>query len=106
MTGWACQVLVDGSFVMPSVIEPNDIDVILVMPADWDMTRTDFRLFEYNVLSKRHTRSVFRIEVFPVLPDSDRHCEYRELFAQVCFEWCQMFGWPADTRKGIVRITL
>src|SRR5262245_1676341 len=48
-TGWACHVILDGSFVMPMVDEPNDIDVILVLPADWDLTR-ELRPFEYNVV--------------------------------------------------------
>src|SRR6266542_3924842 len=52
MTGWKCQVLVDGGFVMPAVNEPNDIDIILVLPAEWDMTWTDFKLYEYNVLDE------------------------------------------------------
>jgi hypothetical protein len=106
LTGWVCQILVDGSFVMPSVGEPNDIDIILVLPTDWDMTRTDFKAYEYNVLDKRHTRSVYKIEVYPVLPDSDRHRYFLDLFAQVRLEWCQQFHWAADTRKGIVRVTL
>ncbi len=29
--------LVDGSFVMACIDEPDDIDVILVLPAEWDM---------------------------------------------------------------------
>jgi hypothetical protein len=43
LTGWACEVLVDGSFVMPPVVEPDDVDVLLVLPAGWDLTRRDFR---------------------------------------------------------------
>ena len=34
-TGWQCEVFLDGSFVMPMVDEPNDIDVILVMQDDF-----------------------------------------------------------------------
>jgi hypothetical protein len=103
LTGWACQVLLDGSFVMPSVVEPNDIDAILVLPSDWDLTRTDFRPYEYNVLDGKHTKRVFKIELYPVLPDSDRYHKFVELFTKVRIEWCQQFSWPADSRKGIVR---
>lgn len=106
MTGWVCQILVDGSFVMPSVIEPDDIDIILVLPADWDMSRTDFKLYEYNVLDRTHTKRSFKIEVYPVLPDSERYRFFVNLFSQVRIEWCQKFGWPTDSRKGIVRVTL
>jgi hypothetical protein len=30
---WSCQVMIDGSFVMKSVDDPNDIDILLVMPS-------------------------------------------------------------------------
>ncbi len=106
LTGWACQVLVDGSFVMQSVSEPHDIDIILVLPADWDLTRTDFKAHEYNVLDRKHTKLVYKIEVYPVLPDSDRYRYFFDLFSQVRVEWCQQFGWANDSRKGIVRVTL
>jgi hypothetical protein len=105
MTGWACQVVVDGSFVMPPVTEPNDIDIILVLPADWDLTRTDFKAFEYNVLDRRHTKRTLKIEVYPVVSGSAEEQTFLELFAQVREEWCDRFGWPKDTRKGIVRVT-
>ncbi len=106
LTGWACQVLIDGSFVMPAVNEPGDIDIILVLPADWDLTRRDFKAYEYNAVDRRHTRRAYKIEVYPVLPDSDQHRYYLELFTKVRIEWCSKFKLPEDTRKGIVRVKL
>jgi hypothetical protein len=102
-TGWACSVIIDDSFVMPLVDEPNDIDLILVMPANWDMT-ADLRPFEYNVVSKAYTKREYKIEVYAVLPRSEQEQSYLELFQQVRIEWCRQFGWPADSKKGIVRI--
>jgi hypothetical protein len=104
LTGWACQVLVDGSFVMLPVVEPDDIDLILVMPADWDLTRRDFRPFEYNTLDRKHTRRALKIEVYPVLPDSDRYRFFFDLFTRIRIEWCRQFNWPEDARKGVVRV--
>ncbi len=104
LTGWACEVLIDGSFVMPGVAEPNDIDVILVLPADWDLSRRDLRPFEYNVLDKGHTKRAYRMEVYPVLPGSEKHLEFLELFTRVREEWCDQFGWPNTTRKGLIRV--
>lgn len=103
-TGWACQILIDGSFVMPKIIEPNDIDIILVLPADWDMTRTDFKPYEYNVLDKGHTKRAYKIEVFPVVSGSAKEQEFLELFARIREEHCWENGWTLGSLKGIVRV--
>lgn len=105
LTGWACQILLDGSFVMPKVEEPQDIDIILVLPADWDLTRTEFKLYEYNTLDRKHTRREYKIEVYPVLPDSEPYRTYHDLFTRIRIEWCKLFGLPEDAKKGIVRVT-
>jgi hypothetical protein len=102
-TGWACTVIIDGSFVMPPIDEPNDIDLILVMPNDWDMT-AELRPFEYNIVSRKHTKKEYKIEVYAVLPGSEAELRVRTLFEQVRIEWCQQFNWPTDSRKGIVRL--
>ena len=102
-TGWRCEIILDGSFVMPMVDEPNDIDVILVLPADWDLTR-ELRPFEYNVVDKTFTKREYRIEVFPVPAGSEEHDKVQALFEKVRIEWCRLFGWPDNTRKGVVRI--
>ena len=102
-TGWPCEVILDGSFVMPPVDEPNDIDVILVLPSDWDMVR-DLKPFEYNVVDKTFTRQEYRVEVFPVPARSEQEVQTQALFAQVRIEWCRAFGWPTNAKKGVVRI--
>ena len=102
-TGWACSILVDGSFVMPPVDEPNDVDIILVMPHGWDVT-AELRPFEYNMVSSRFTKREYKIEVYPVLPGSEAEQQFLSLFAQVRIEWCRQSQWPTDSLKGIVRI--
>src|SRR5688500_3648556 len=52
---WSVSLIIDGSFVMPAVDEPGDIDLMLVLPADWD-NEADLRPFEYNLISKRVVR--------------------------------------------------
>src|SRR5205809_42644 len=44
-------VVIDGSFVMACIDEPEDIDVVLVLPADWD-DAADLRPYQYNLVSK------------------------------------------------------
>lgn len=104
LTGWACEVLVDGSFAMPAVGMPNDIDIILVLPTNWDMNRRDFKLFEYNVLDGRHAKRSYKIEVFPVLPNSDRLVYFTTLFSQVRVEHCRELNLPVESRKGLIRV--
>jgi hypothetical protein len=102
-TGWQCEIVVDGSFVMPMVDEPNDIDVILVLPQDWDMTK-ELRPFEYNVVDRGFTKREYSIEVFGVRGGSEQETRIRRLFDQVRPEWCRAFGWPVGSLKGLVRI--
>jgi hypothetical protein len=102
-TGWACEVILDGSFVMPPVDEPNDIDLILVLPADWDMFQP-LKPFEYNVVSKKFTRREYQIDVLPAPAGSQAEREYRLLFEGIRIEWCRRFGWPAGSTKGLVRV--
>ena len=104
LTGWACQVLIDGSFVMPKVIEPNDIDIILVMPPGWDMERRDLKPYEYNVVDRSYTRRTYRIEAFSVAFGSEHERSFIDLFSKSRIEWCKQFGLPAEFRKGIVRL--
>jgi hypothetical protein len=102
-TGWTYTLLIDGSFVMPPVDAPNDIDAILVFPAAWDMEQ-QLRPFQYNLVSKRVTKKDYNIEVYPVPAGSADEQEFLDLFARVRVEWSEQFGWPNQSFKGVVRI--
>jgi hypothetical protein len=103
LTGWPCEVILNGSFVMPMVDEPNDIDLILLLPADWNMAG-ELRPFEYNVVDKTFTKREYDIEVIATPTGSERAGRARQLFDQVRPEWCRLFGWPLGSLKGLVRI--
>ncbi len=98
--GW---LIVDGSFVMRCVDEPDDIDVILVLSADGDL-RADLRPFQYNLVSKRNVKHHFSIEVFPVLAGSDTEKYWTEYFLQIHVKWCLPHGFSIGDKKGLVRI--
>jgi hypothetical protein len=102
-TRWQCEVIIDGSFVMPPVDEPNDIDIILVLPADWDMFQ-ELRPFEYNVVSSKFTRREYQMDVLPATAGSEAERQYRLLFQGIRIERCEQFGWPAGSKKGLVRL--
>jgi len=102
-TGWDATVIIDGSFVMTRVDEPDDIDVVLVLPADWDM-KQDVRPFEYNLLSKKRVKKRYGFDVFPVRHESVEYETWTEFFMQVNPKWNNSLSIPQGTRKGIVRI--
>jgi hypothetical protein len=103
-TGWSnTHVILDGSFVMAGVEQPDDIDLILVFPEGWD-SFSEMRPFEYNLLWKSMVRRGYEIEVFSVRFNSSDYHYWVEFFGRVNLKWCQQFGLPENARKGIVRV--
>jgi hypothetical protein len=101
---WNAEVIVDGSFVMAGVDEPGDIDLILVLPEDWDMS-ADVRPFEYNLVSKKQVQKHYGFDVRAVRANSPEQREWTDFFSRVNAKWCQpSFGIPVGTRKGLVRV--
>ena len=100
--GW---LIVDGSFVMGCVDEPDDIDVILVLAKDWDLT-ADLRPFQYNLVSKRDVKRKFPFDIFPVLAGSDAERNWTEYFQQINIKWYEPFGFEVGSRKGLVRVAI
>ena len=100
--GW---LIVDGSFVMSCIDEPEDIDVVLVLAADWDL-KADLRPFQYNLVSKRDVNRNFPIEVLPALAGSDAEKKWTEYFQQINVKWYEPHGFANGSQKGLVRIAL
>jgi hypothetical protein len=93
--GIIVQVLVDGSFVT-SKADPNDIDLIVVLPADHDMSG-ELSPQEYNLLSKRRLRSEnYPFDVF-VAPDGSL------IYHEVLGLFCKVKG-RTDLKKGLLRV--
>ncbi len=103
--GCGAAIVVDGSFVMPGVDEPGDIDLILVLPADWDFA-AELRPFEYNLESRHRVRRRFGFDVFPVTDASDDYNAWVAYFQQVRPEHERALHLPKGVRKGLVRIAL
>lgn len=97
-------VILNGSFVMACVDEPGDIDLIVVMPADWERS-DDLRPFEYNLVSTRAARRKYGFDVFAVRDGSEEKAKWIEFFTQVDAKWSRPpHGLPIDCKKGLVRI--
>jgi hypothetical protein len=103
--GCGIAAIIDGSFVMTCVDEPDDIDLILVLPADWDMT-AELQPYQYNLVSKKRVKQEFGLEVFAVPSGSLHEQKWITFFSQVNPKWRQLFGWPEESKKGIVRVIL
>ena len=101
--GCGSSIIIDGSFVMATVDEPGDIDLILVLPEDWDLA-ADLKPYQYNLVSKRRVQQQYGMEVFPVKPGSVEEQKWIMFFGQVHIKWCRQFGWPLNSTKGIVRV--
>jgi hypothetical protein len=96
-------IIVDGSFVMAKMDEPDDIDVLLVLPPGWDMA-AELRPIEYSCIAKRMVRRRFGIDLFAVRPGSPELDRMSEFFSNVNTKWCHSLGLPVGAKKGLVRI--
>jgi hypothetical protein len=94
--GVVTSVLIDGSFVTAKA-DPNDIDLILVLPPTHDFDR-DLSPAEYNVLSARAVKRRHKLDILVASSDSDQYRRYLRLFQQVRLE--------PERLKGMLRIKL
>lgn len=100
------EVIVDGSFVMPRVdgdLGPSDIDLIVIMPANWS-TDAELQPSLYNLLSKKRVRRKYHIDAFAVAAGSDLETYWTDFFMQVRTKWCEALNLPSGVQKGIVKV--
>lgn len=97
--------IVDGSFVMGHVEEPEDIDVVLVLPQTWDLT-ADLAPYQYNLVSKRDVKRKFPLEVIAVVEGSASESKWTTFFQKVNVKWYEPCNLPVGSTKGLVRIAL
>ena len=95
-TGLVVAVIVDGSFVTGKP-EPNDIDLILILPAQHDFS-SELRPHVYNVLSRRQVRKRHGFDILIAVEGEPELVKHREFFARVR-------GQPR-CEKGLLRVTL
>lgn len=98
------QVIIDGSFVMGCVDEPEDIDVILVLPPEWSL-QGELKPFEYNLVGRKRVRVRFGFDVLPVDAGTDAERERIAFFQQTNPKWRRQLNLPLAERKGLLRIT-
>ena len=89
-------VIVDGSFVTGKP-EPNDIDLILVLPSGWQFN-PDASPSDYNVLSRGRVKRLWGFDLLIARADTKEYDEYVALFQRVRYR--------RDIRKGVLRLQL
>ena len=92
----AQELLLDGSFVT-SEPAPHDIDLILVLRDDYDLSQ-EVSPFEYNLRSHSMVRRTYGLDAFVVRPRSPEYYRFIDLFSQVRDR--------LDATKGLVRVRL
>lgn len=92
--GLAIEIFIDGSFVTDTP-QPNDIDLVIVLPADYNraVVMTPFR---YNAVSKISLRRRYPFDVFVFNKDTRPYQDQIEFFRKT----------REGRRKGILRILL
>ena len=89
-------IIVDGSFVTDKDV-PSDIDLVVVAPPPGILPAT-LRPAEYNVLSKRHVRRQFGMDMLLAQEGQTEVAEHVEFFSQVREH--------PELRKGMLRLAL
>lgn len=104
--GWALGVILDGSFVMKCVDEPEDIDLLVILPKGWDRA-ADLPPHEYNLLSHRMAKRLYKFDVFAAEDGSEEQAKWEEFFAGVSVKWENApLRLPPGLNKGLVRVLL
>lgn len=96
----AVAVIVNGSFTTDKEARlnepPNDIDVLVVLPEQHDVTAS-LLPFQYNLVSHRRVEKRYRLDLKAAPLNSPEYEEYVHLYAQVR---------GSELQKGVLRITL
>lgn len=96
-------VYVDGSYITAKD-EPEDIDLIVILPAAWDFTR-ELKPFEYNTVTKSGIKRIkLPFDLFVYAEGSDEIARMVAFFSQT--NRVKYPEFTARTQKGLLRVTL
>lgn len=101
-SGIARAVVVDGSYITRKP-EPADIDLILVLRADFNLAQ-ELRPFEYNLQSRRTVRRLYGFDVRAAIDGSETYSFYISEFSKVRLDDPEQTD--NQTHKGLLRIEL
>jgi hypothetical protein len=95
-SGLVVSLLLNGSYVT-SKSDPNDIDLVVVVSAELDLS-ADLLPAQYNVVSKRRVQQRFGFDIVAVREGTSEYADTVAFFEQVRGE--------PDRKKGLLRIML
>lgn len=101
-TGIASAVIVDGSYITKKP-EPNDIDLILVLSPDLDLTK-DPNPYEERIQSSRMVRRLYGFDVLTAVDSSETYREYINSFAKIRKDDPEQE--TSRSLKGLLRVEL
>jgi len=96
LNGVAKAVVVNGSFTTAKA-DPNDIDMVLVLPQGHDFA-ADLSPDEYNCLSNKRVKKKFGFDMFVAEDESQEYERYTRFFQDVKNQ-------PGES-KGVLRVEL
>lgn len=101
-SGIVSAVVVDGSYITAKP-EPGDIDLILVLRADFDVSQ-ELSPIDYNIQSKRMVKHLYGFDVFPAIEGSVAYDRYVSDFSRVRLDDPEQT--TTQRHKGLLRIEL
>ncbi len=101
-SGVVSAIVIDGSYVTAKA-EPGDIDLIVALRPDFDLTE-EMRPLEYNVQSKPMVRKLYGFDVLPAADGSEAYQRYLAFFSRVKLSDPDQY--TSQERKGVLRIEL
>lgn len=89
--------IINGSFIS-NKLKPNDIDIVVVLTEDFDLTSAEVKPFEYNLTSANRVKRIYHyIQVVQVVKENSEF--YEEWVGFLCKN-------KNKELKGILRIKL
>ena len=95
-------IVIDGSYVTAKE-EPGDIDLIVALRPDFDLT-AEMRPLEYNIQSKTMDRKLYGFDVLPAVDGSETYQRFLDFFSRV--KLTDPDQKTNQGRKGVLRIEL
>jgi len=101
-SGVVSAVVIDGSYVTAKE-EPGDIDLIVALRPDFDLT-AEMRPLEYNIQSKARVSKLYGFDMLPAVDGSETYQRFLDFFSRVKLNDLSL---PTSQKgKGVLRIEL